>query len=73
MPLVVDERRAMERYEYRIVQTDILKVTEKPFEVQLNDMGRDGWKLESTVQHERHGYSHEVAFLFSRPLSPTLE
>lgn len=56
----------MERYEYRLLQTDIMKVHEKGFESQLNDMGREGWKLESTVQHERHGYSHEVVFLFSR-------
>jgi hypothetical protein len=73
MLLVIGERRAMDRYEYRIVQTDIMKVTEKPFEAQLNQLGSDGWKLESTVQHERHGYSHEVAFLFSRPLSPAPE
>lgn len=59
----------MERYEYRIVQVDILKVAEKPFEAELNEMGRAGWKLEGTVQHARHGYSHEVAFFFSRRLS----
>lgn len=56
----------MERYEYRIVRTDIAKVTEKEFEAQLNGLGDEGWKLEATVQHERHGYSHEVAFVLSR-------
>jgi hypothetical protein len=59
----------MERYEYRVLETDILKVHETAFESELNHMGREGWKLESTVQHERHGYSHEVTFLFSRKLA----
>lgn len=60
----------MQSYEYRVVEIDIQKVHEKGFEAQLNEMGRDGWKLESTVQHERHGYSHEVVLLFCRPSTP---
>ena len=59
----------MERYEYRVVETDIAKVSAPAFEAELNGMGREGWKLEATVQHERHGYSHEVMFLFARKLS----
>lgn len=59
----------MDRYEYRVLQTDIAKVADEDFEAELNGMGRDGWKLEATVQRERHGYSHELAFVFSRPLA----
>ena len=58
-----------ERYEYRVLQTDIAKVADADFEAQLNGMGRDGWKLEATVNRERHGYSHELTFVFSRPLA----
>ena len=59
----------MERYEYRVMHTDIAKIAENDFESQLNVMGRDGWKIEATVQRERHGYSHELTFVFSRRLS----
>jgi hypothetical protein len=55
------------RYEYRVVQTDIAKVNDRDFEVELNGLGGEGWKLEATVQRERHGYSHELTFVFSRP------
>lgn len=57
------------RYEYRIVQTDIAKVTDPDLELQLNGLGGEGWKLEATVQRERHGYSHELTFVFSRQLA----
>lgn len=59
----------MDRYEYRVWKTDIAEVAENDFEQKLNDMGREGWKLEATVQRERHGYSHELTFLFCRPLA----
>ena len=58
-----------DRYEYRIVQTDIAKVTDPDLERKLNGLGGEGWKLEATVQRERHGYSHELTFVFSRPLA----
>jgi hypothetical protein len=58
-----------ERYEYRVLQTDIAKVAEPAFAHELNDLGGNGWKLEATVQRERHGYSHELTFVFSRPLA----
>ena len=59
----------MDRYEYRVLETDIAKIAGNDFVAQLNGMGRDGWKLEATVQHERHGYSHELVFVFSRPIA----
>jgi hypothetical protein len=69
MHLLARERCTVDRYEYRVVVTDIAKVVENDFEVQLNGLGREGWKLEATVQRERHGYSHELTFVFSRPLA----
>lgn len=51
----------MNRYEYRILQTDIGQLGQKDFEVRLNAMGSEGWNLVATIPHERHGYSHEEA------------
>lgn len=59
----------MDRYEYRVWKMDIADVAANDFETKLNDMGREGWKLDATVQRERHGYSHELTFLFSRLLA----
>src|SRR5690606_19222087 len=61
--------RALTRYEYKVLLTDIAKVVEKSFEEELNGLGREGWKLEATVHRERHGYSHELTLVFSRPLA----
>lgn len=56
----------IERYEYRLIQSDTAKVKLSCFDEQLNALGRDGWKLESTIQRERHNFVHELTFVFSR-------
>jgi hypothetical protein len=50
----------MNRYVYRTVNTDIAELAKPTFVEELNRLGAEGWKLVSTVSHERHGYSHEV-------------
>ncbi len=57
------------RWEYKRVNLDIQDVPEPRFEVELNRLGKAGWELVSVVQHERHGYSHEVHLVFKRPLA----
>lgn len=61
----------MDRYEYRVLQADIGQLKHEDFEEKLNAMGREGWNLITSVAHERHGYSHEVHFVFSRPITDT--
>lgn len=53
-------------YEYRVVQAEIAKVGESSFEAHLNELGREGWKLDATLHRERHGFSQEVTLVFSR-------
>lgn len=54
------------RWEYRRVDLDIAQVAKAGFEQTLNALGAEGWELVSAIQHERHGYSHEVHLVFKR-------
>lgn len=54
------------QWEYKRVDFDILEVGEAAFEKTLNALGRLGWELTTTLQHARHGYSHEVHLVFKR-------
>jgi hypothetical protein len=56
------------RWEYKRVNLDILDVPQAAFEVELNRLGAEGWELVSTLQHARHGYSHEIHLVFKRAL-----
>ncbi|CAN5887275.1 hypothetical protein BH11MYX4_BH11MYX4_55480 [soil metagenome] len=56
----------MNRYEYRAMQASVAQLSDEAFVRGLNAMGAEGWNLVVAVPHERHGYSHEVHFLFSR-------
>ena len=56
----------LDRYEYRVLNTDTGRVKLPGFEEQLNGLGRDGWRLEATIQRERHNFSHELTFVFVR-------
>jgi len=56
----------VERYEYRIEQTQIEDLGKPGLAQRLNTLGAEGWQLVSTIAHERHGYSHEIHLLFSR-------
>lgn len=54
------------RWEYKRVNLEIGEVPHRPFEDELNALGAEGWELVGTLQHERHGYSHEVHLVFKR-------
>jgi hypothetical protein len=56
------------RWEYKRVDLDIGDVAGAGFESQLDGIGGEGWELVTAVQHERHGYSHEVHLVFKRPV-----
>jgi hypothetical protein len=56
------------RWEYRRLNFDIREVSELGFEDQLNALGEEGWELVATLEHARHGYSHEVHLVFKRPM-----
>lgn len=58
----------MTRYEYKTVKTDIKRLDEADYLRELNQLGAEGWALVASIPHERHGYSHELYFVFSRPL-----
>lgn len=61
------------RWEYKRVNLDIADVPQAEFEIELNRLGAAGWELVGTVQHERHGYSHEVHLVFKRALAESDE
>lgn len=63
----------MERYEYRRLKADIADLASDDFVTRLDALGAEGWKLVSTVKHERHGYSHELYLLFVRTVPPAAE
>lgn len=54
------------RWRYKRVDIDITDVGGVRFEERLDGLGADGWELVTALQHERHGYSHEVHLLFKR-------
>ena len=54
------------RWRYRRVDVDIGDVADPTFEGRLDQLGEEGWELVTAVQHARHGYSHEVHFVFKR-------
>jgi hypothetical protein len=54
------------RWRYKRVDLDIAEVNQAVFEERLNRLGAEGWELVTALQHERHGYSHEVHLLFKR-------
>jgi len=56
----------MNRYEYRTLQAPVERLGDASFVHDLNELGADGWGLVAAIPRERHGYSHEVHFLFSR-------
>lgn len=56
------------RWQYKRVNLDIGEVPQTAFQDQLDALGEDGWELVATLQHARHGYSHEVHLVFKRPL-----
>lgn len=62
----------MTRWEYRRLDLDIADVPKPAFEEALNALGREGWELVASLQHERHGYSHEVHLVFKRAASAPL-
>ena len=57
------------RWEYMRVDLDIQDVSKPTFVDTLNSLGAQGWELISTLQHERHGYSHEVHLVLKRALA----
>ena len=57
------------RWEYKRVNLDIADVPEEKFEIELNRLGASGWELVGSLQHERHGYSHEVHLVFKRAIA----
>ena len=57
------------QWQYKRVGIDILDAGGAKFEEMLNALGSQGWELASTLQHARHGYSHEVHLVFKRPLA----
>ena len=58
----------MDRYEYRILQTDMARLATDDLVRELNELGAEGWGVVATVPHERHGYSREVHLLLARVL-----
>jgi hypothetical protein len=56
------------RWEYKRIECQIGDVPQADFEDELNTLGALGWELVGSLQHERHGYSHEVHLLFKRPV-----
>ena len=55
------------RWLYKRVDLDIGDVAQASFEERLARLGLEGWELVTTIQHARHGYSHEVHLLSKRP------
>jgi hypothetical protein len=55
------------RWQYKRVNLDIGDVPGTSFQDRLDELGEEGWELVATLQHERHGYSHEVHLVFKRP------
>jgi hypothetical protein len=49
------------------VKTDVQRLDDAEYVRELNRLGDEGWALVASVPHERHGYSHELYFVFSRP------
>lgn len=56
------------RWEYRRLTVDITEIAKETFDDKLAALGKDGWELTVSVQHEVHGHSHAVHLLFRRPL-----
>ncbi len=61
------------RWEYKRLNLDIADIPHAAFEAELNELGAHGWELVAAVQHERHGYSHEVHLVFKRRASVAME
>jgi hypothetical protein len=61
----------MDRYDYRTVMMNIADLAEASFASRLDGLGAEGWELKATISHERHGYSHEVHFVFMRRREPS--
>jgi hypothetical protein len=57
------------RWEYKRINLQIGDVPQVEFEDDLNALGAQGWELVATLQHARHGYSHEVHLVFKRLVS----
>lgn len=51
----------------KTVKTDVQRLDDAEYVRELNRLGDEGWALVASVPHERHGYSHELYFVFSRP------
>ena len=58
----------MVRWEFTSVQTEDRVLWSGEIDARLNQLGEQGWELVGLAQRERHGYSHELYFVFSRPL-----
>jgi len=61
------------RWQYKRVNLAIGDVPQSAFQDQLDALGAEGWELVATLQHERHGYSHEVHLVFKRPVDDVPE
>jgi hypothetical protein len=57
----------MHGWEYKRLDLDIADVAGGAFEDRLQALGAARWELVTAIQHERHGYSHEVHLVFKRP------
>jgi len=64
-------QRPMAQWEYKRVKFEVTEVPKPVFEKQLCDLGSAGWELVAAVQHEIHGHSHEVYFVFKRACAPS--
>lgn len=59
----------MTRWDYKRETFDIATIHESSFETKLAMLGNDGWELTTTIEHERHGHTREVYFVFRRPIA----
>jgi|CXWL01.1.fsa_nt_gi hypothetical protein len=58
----------MIRWEYKRATFEIAMIAKGDFDEKLNALGSEGWELTTTTERERHGHTHEVHFVFRRPI-----
>lgn len=65
----------MKQFEYKTLKIEpsgkwfeAIKMDSSELEVQLNDMGKNGWELVNSINHSKEGNTVKVIMLFKREI-----
>lgn len=56
------------RWEYRRAVLESVAFIRGEADGDMERLGREGWELVVAVPRDKHGYQHEVALVFKRPI-----